>query len=263
MKRIRVMVMTLVLSVAMLVPEFSMLPAAYAQNETAALTQPAVSLEGSETAADADEEAFAEEPEVTEGTNEAGVKTPEGAAEAASAGEQSPRPAAGDDAAAAEQVTGEVAGAEDAAEVQTSFGAYDKQILTGLDEGGSLVIPADMQEAVTKEHSQYGNCVLINGKVADLNKVKISIGELDFNEGSVGRLTFDGLKDKDRGMTVKVLVYLDNEEEPTSEFALRKQMGKKEWSNDGELTVSLGSRKISGKHTVSLGFKVEGKKDTS
>ena len=41
MKRLQTILLTLVLSVAMLAPEFSMLPAAYAQDQTPALEQTA------------------------------------------------------------------------------------------------------------------------------------------------------------------------------------------------------------------------------
>ena len=177
-------------------------------------------------------------------------------------------PAVQEDQAAAENPAAAEEPAETPAEAPaeepvTEFGAYDRLEMVKLDESGSLVVPEDMQEAVTKSHSEYGNCVLVKGKVADLNTVKLGLGEFNFNEGSAGRLSFDGLKDKDVGMSVKVLIYLDDEAEPVGEFALKKQMGKKEWANSGERSVSLGSREISGTHTISLGFKVEGKKDTA
>lgn len=145
-------------------------------------------------------------------------------------------------------------------EEQKFTGAYEKFYMTTLYDQGFLEIPEEMRAAVKISHSKYGDCLLLKGKVEDLNALRITIAEdFNFNKGSVGRLTFDGLKDKDVGMSAKAQVYLDNEAEPASEFELRKQMGKKEWANDGEKTVSLGSRKISGKHRISIGFNIEGK----
>lgn len=250
MKRFQTILLTLLLSVAMLAPEFSMLPAAYAQDQTPALEQTAGEAEG---IGAADPET-GEEELTAEGESAAPA---EEAAEGALTEEDAEAPAvpAADPADGEEPAEGETSALE--------FGAYDRLSMVELDEGGSLVVPEDMQEAVTKSHSEYGNCVLVNGKVADLNAVRLDLGEFNFNEGSAGRLSFDGLKDKDVGMSVKVLLYLDDEAEPVGEFALKKQMGKKEWANSGERSVSLGSREITGAHNVSLGFKVEGKKATA
>ena len=51
MKKIRVIILTLILSISMLAPELSLIPAAYAQDETPALSQSIESAEGATDAA--------------------------------------------------------------------------------------------------------------------------------------------------------------------------------------------------------------------
>lgn len=141
--------------------------------------------------------------------------------------------------------------------------AYDKFRFTELDDQGSFKIPADMKDKIEISHTKYGDGVLLKGKVKDLNSIRIDLDrEFNFDSGSAGRLSFDGLKDKDAGMSVDVLVYLDDADEAVSEFSLRKQMGKKEWANAGEKTVSMGAQDITGKHRVSLGFSINGKDES-
>jgi hypothetical protein len=143
---------------------------------------------------------------------------------------------------------------------QQAATAYDKCFMTDLDNAGAFVISKDFRDKVEVSHTEYGNSVLLKGKVEDLNTMRITLNkEFNFNSGSVGRLSFDGLKDKDSGMSVSVLVYLDDADSPVAEISLRKQMGKREWSNAGEKSVSMGSANIKGKHKVSLGFSVTGK----
>ena len=203
MKRIRVALLTLVLSISMLVPEFSMLPAVYAQEETPAVTQSVDSAEGAEAPA--------------------------------------ARKAAVDES-----------------------GSYDMIYMTSLYDADQIVIPDGMKDKITVEPAEYGKGLLFTGKVEDLNSLQITIGkEFNFDSGSAGRLLFDGLKDKDRGMSVEAGIYLDNSETPLEEIPLSKQMGKREWANRGDKSVSLGSKEIIGKHKVSLRLKISGKKDSA
>ena len=203
MKRIRVALLTLVLSISMLVPEFSMLPAVYAQEETPAVTQ------------SVDSAADAEAPAATK------------------------------------------------AAVDES-GSYDMIYMTSLYDANQIVIPDEMKDKITIEPAEYGKGLLFTGKVEDLNSLQITIGkEFNFDSGSAGRLLFDGLRDKDRGMSVEAGIYLDNSETPLEEIPLSKQMGKREWANRGDKSVSLGSKEIIGKHKVSLRLKISGKKDSA
>jgi len=55
MRKIRVILLTLILSISMLAPELSMIPAAYAQDETPALTQSAENTGAVNDAAGADD----------------------------------------------------------------------------------------------------------------------------------------------------------------------------------------------------------------
>lgn len=248
MKKVHALLLTLVLSVSMLVPEFAMLPAAYAEDQTPALTQSVendeVNAAASEPAADNQGAAAADSaaPEDEPGSDTEGLS------------------ASGEELESLDALE-EAEGLEATEDSKVTINAYEKLSMTDLDDKGALVIPDALKETIKLSHSDSG-AVLVKGTVADLNALKIKIGgDFDFNDGSVGRLSFDGLKDKDRGMTVKVQVYLDDEAEPVSEFALKKQMGKTDWSNDGEQSISLGSKKIAGRHSISLGLKVEGKKD--
>lgn len=151
----------------------------------------------------------------------------------------------------------------DSAEQGVLTDSYAAIPFTKLDEQGGLPIPEDLTGKITKSHTQYGDSVLLEGSVADLNALRIPIGEFHFDAGNVGRLSFDGLRDKDYGMKVEVLLYLDDGEDPIATIPLRKQMGKREWSNAGECSANLGEAGISGDHSLSLGFQITGKKDTA
>ena len=197
MKKFCTFLLTLVLSISMLVPEFAMLPAAYAEDG-----EPAVDPIGIDDPAD---------------------------------------PSA------------------DPAEYGTS---YDMLQMTELYKAEALTIPEEMQENIAIEPAEFGGGLLFTGTVGDLNSTYITF-EKDFNfdSGSVGRLYIDGLRDKDVGMTVEVEVYLDSSKSPIVTVPLKKQMGKKEWVNAGDKSVSLGTGEISGRHTVALKLKISGKGD--
>ena len=98
--------------------------------------------------------------------------------------------------------------------------------MTDLYYGGALVIPESMQDKI--KFSRTGSGLLINGKIEDLNSTYLTIkNEFDFDSGSVGRICIEGLRDKDRGMTVEVEVYLDGSKSPQVTIPLKKQMGKR------------------------------------
>ena len=191
MKRIRVLLLTLVLSISMLAPEFSMLPAAYADDEAPAVTN--------------------EQP------------VPE---------EQS---------------------------------SYDTFSMTELYDAGAInFLPEAEEEKITVSQTGDGSGLLFKGKVADFNSTYIELGHgFNFDSGNVGRIVFDGLKDKDAGMTVEVEVYVDDSKSPVVTIPLKRQMGKTEWENDGEQSISLGEHGIDGehKHKIALLLKISGKKD--
>jgi len=236
MKRIRVALLTLVLSISMLVPEFSMLPAVYAQDETPAVTQSV------DSAADAEAPA---ESAVDPAANSADT-----AADTES-GDRAPGSADSVDQAFTKASVDET-------------GSYDMIYMTSLYDADQIVIPDEMKDKITIEPAEYGKGLLFTGKVEDLNSLQITIGkEFNFDSGSAGRLLFDGLRDKDRGMSVEAGIYLDNSETPLEEIPLSKQMGKREWANRGDKSVSLGSKEIIGKHKVSLRLKISGKKDSA
>lgn len=256
MKRIRTILLTLVLSVSMLAPEFSMLPAAYAQDAAPAVEQSAdaagaAGAEADALAAESGGEAASEaepaaEPQGADAEPAVDAAEADGAEDGETTDPESPEPGDTDD------------------QDWQAPGSYDVIPMVELDDHGMLVLPEGTPETVSTSHSEYGECVLVKGTVADFNALRVKVGdEFDFTEGGAGRLTLDALKDKDAGMSVKLQVYLDDEAEPVGEVALKKQMGKREWANDGSLDFSLGEKEITGKHSVSLGFKIEGKKDTA
>ena len=202
MKRLRVILLTLALTVSMLAPEFAMLPAAYAEDGSPAVEQ---SVDGTETAGDTEDPA-------TETT-----------------------------------------------------GSYDLLQMTDVyDSGGLTMFPEGMQDKITVEHSRDDRGILLTGTVADLKSTYITFGdEFCFDSGSVGRLYFDGLKDRDVGMDVEVEVYLDDGKSPIVTIPLKKQSGKNEWASKGDKSISLGTSGISGKHSVALMLNITGKKDTA
>ncbi|MBQ3369817.1 MAG: CotH kinase family protein [Mogibacterium sp.] len=265
MKKISTILLTLVLSISMLVPSFSALPAyaddgmPAAQSVQADQTDVAAGdvIEANDGAAVGDP-ADPADPSAEDPANHADDADPadpvaeDPANPADPVGENPADPAAED--------TEDPANPEDPVE----FGSYDKLSMVALDDAKKIVLPEAVQDKIKVTHTQYGNGLLFTGTVADLNSSYITLDtELDFDSGSVGRLTLDGLKDKDRGMTVEVEIYLDDCKSPCGTIALKKQMGKKEWSNDGEQTFTLGENGISGRHKVALLLKITGKKDTA
>lgn len=287
MKKIRVFLLTLVLSISMLAPEFSMLPAAYAQDVAPAATA-AAAVEGAESVDTAPSAESAEAPTGTDqgatapaAGNDASAEAPvagsdtsadaQAGAEAVPASPETAKNSidtngeAGADAGATAEAAPAPAAEPDgtAAEDPAEPTSYDRIDMTALESKGAVKIPDKMKDKIDVSHVEDGDGVLFKGKVADLNSTLIDLGyDFNFDSGSVGRLSFDGLKDKDKGMSVYVGVYIDGSKTPLTEIPLKKQMGKKEWTNDGEKSVSLGEAGIKGKHKVSLGFRIEGKDES-
>ncbi len=233
MRKIRVILLTLILSISMLAPELSMIPAAYAQDETPALTQSAENTDAVNDAAGADDSENPDEPaNVVKGDGD-DPENPEGSADTAKGDGDEP--------------------AEPAAE----FGSYDKLQIADLYEAGKITFPEEIKEPVAE-----GSGLLFSGKVGELNGAYINIDvPFDFNEGSVGRVTFDGLKDKTSNMNVDVEVYFDGSKSPSATIPLKRQMGKEKWANDGEKSVTLGTGGFKGEHSVALRFNITGVTD--
>ncbi|MBR3330444.1 MAG: CotH kinase family protein [Mogibacterium sp.] len=262
MKRISTFLLTMLLSISMLVPGMAMDPAVYAEDE-----QPAaeVMVEDASGAGAAESGAAAAEAE------DSAAADPQ-----AGPGAVTQAPAAGSDQAGTDEssIEGSEAGlAEDpeepadpdAVESQAvDVDAYGTISMPDLDDAKALVISEDMKDKVEVKRTKSGDGLVFTGKVANLNAMTISLNtKLDFDSGSVGRVTIDGLKDKDRGMNANVELYFDGSESPAAAASLKKQMGKAEWSNDGEQSVSLGDSGLSGSHSVALKLKITGKSDTS
>ena len=264
MKKISTILLTLVLSISMLVPGFSMLPAAYAEGEN-----PAAAIESTDGAAAEDgitgsgqAGAAADEGAAADPQGDRGAGTAEnqgaGAAQAGTAGSNSENP----DAEPAE--TEEPADLEETEDTEEAveFGSYDTISMVDLYDAKAIKIPEEMQGKVTIKLTKSGDGLVFTGTVADLNAMYITLGaELNFDSGSIGRIVFDGLRDKDRKMNVGVEVYFDDCKSPSATVSLKKQMGKKEWSNEGEQSVGMGSSEFSGKHRVALKLKITGKAD--
>ena len=259
----------------MLAPEFAMLPAVYAQDETPAHTQTV------DIAEDAEAPAAADTADLSAGNGEAAAADPESGDLPSDAGLEPEDQAAGDtsgtaleagndtetageeEAVVAEPAVPLAAGtAEETAATPAEFGSYDNLLIADLYDAKKFVISQDMQGKIKVAPAEYSKGLVFTGKVADLNSTVFTIDkEFDFNSGGVGRFNIDGLKDKDRGMNVDVEVYLDGSESPAATASLKKQMGKKEWSSKGEKSVSFGSSEISGKHRIAFRLKITGKED--
>ena len=144
---------------------------------------------------------------------------------------------------------------------------YDQGLIYIQEDSSSEPAPLSETTLVEVSKTKYGNGLLIEGKVSTLKSIRIVIDhEFDFTNGEVGRIAFDGLKDKDYGMSVRANLYLNDTESTTEiqleDIELRKQMGKKEWSNDGDRSVDLIGNELDSKYKVALGFDITGKKDS-
>ncbi len=271
MKRIRVLLLTLALTLSMMAPEFAMLPAVYAESDTpAAVTaesnqaadpdasgapaaneaaDPATGTPDADPSADALEEA---DP------GEAVVRAPDNGQDAVD-----PEPADMPDPAPADVPDPAPADVPDPEPQPFKFDSYKKLNMRDLYNANILVIPDELKDKITVEPAEYGSGLLLSGNVGDLNAAYLTISEeFNFDSGSVGRFYFDGLKDKDKGMDVEIEVYLDDEKTPKVTIPLKKQMGKREWANKGDKSVNLSTAEITGKHRVALRPKISGKNDT-
>ena len=272
MKRIRVLLLTLALTLSMLAPEFAMFPAAYAEDGQPAVEQSADGIEAAgvtDEAADTDAASGASETaknsQANSASDDAADAAEDAAIETADPGEAGVG-APGNDPGADDPAITTGLDADPSSEEKDpfEFGSYKKLMMTDLSDEKLLQLPEELKDKITIQPAKYGEGLLLSGTVADLNAAYITIGEeFNFDAGSVGRLYFDGLKDKDKGMTVETEIYLDDSKSPTASIPLKKQMGKKEWANKGDVSFSLGSSEISGKHRVALRLKITGKKDTA
>ena len=283
MRKIRVILLTLILSISMLAPELSMIPAAYAQDETPAVTQSAdntgdaagtdagtgsgagaltatPAAPGETTGAATDTANGAQGGAADEGKAAAGLQKA-GAANDAAGADDSENPAGAAKAGAddPENPAGTAKGdGDEPEEPAAEFGSYDKLQIADLYEAGKITFSEGVKEPV-----EEGSGLLFSGKVGDLNGAYINIDvPFDFNEGSVGRVTFDGLKDKTSNMDVDVEVYFDGSKSPSATIPLKRQMGKVKWANDGEKSVTLGTGGFKGEHSVALRFKITGVADS-
>lgn len=138
--------------------------------------------------------------------------------------------------------------------------------MPALYDSGKLLLPESMTEPVSEEDStpkvtvkktKYREGLLLEGTANALSSDKIVIAdEFDFGETNVGRISFDGLSDRVPSVTVHM--YLDDGDTPIASFPLRKQTGKKAWFNNGDISVDKMSEPITGKHRVSFGFEISG-----
>lgn len=272
MRKIRVILLTLILSISMLAPELSMIPAAYAQDETPAVTQSADNT-GDAASTDAGTGSGAgdltETPAAPEETTGAATDTANGAqggaADEGKAAAGLQKAGAANDAAGADDSENPEEPADTAngdgdepEEPAAEFGSYDKIQIADLYEAGKLALPEGVKAPV-----EEGSGLLFSGKVGDLNGAYINIDvPFDFDDGSVGRVTFDGLKDKTSNMDVDIEVYFDGSKSPSATIPLKRQMGKVKWANDGEKSVTLGTGGFKGEHSVALRFKITGVADS-
>ena len=139
---------------------------------------------------------------------------------------------------------------------KTDLDSYFRIPFPTLKKENRLILPEGMAE-VSLSEPRYGNGVLFSGTVEALESGRIGIvQDFCFDRNPVGRISLDGLRD--RGLDVKVHVYLDDEAEPSITFSLAGQMGKKEWGNEGEKSFDITGNNLTGNHSVSISFDIEG-----
>ena len=149
--------------------------------------------------------------------------------------------------------------------------SYGPVSLTDAYTQGAIKLPESMQpetdsygatvEKVTFSEPKFGTGLLLTGKAGDLKSGRIGLDtQFDFNGNPVGRVTVDGLRE--RGVSVTIYIFLDDQEEPVASFALKNTMGKQDWKNPGDITQDVYGLGITGLHRVSLGFEISGIKDS-
>ena len=145
---------------------------------------------------------------------------------------------------------------EETDELWATSVSYRRMAFTDLMDAGKLK-PPDTMPDVKLERSAKGGGIMVSGPYDQLASGKILIdNEFNFDENAVGRITVDGLSDKTFKGAVKI--YLDNDTEPAVSIPLRKQMGKKGWTREGEVTSVVLNKDIKGRHSVSIGFDIAG-----
>ena len=105
--------------------------------------------------------------------------------------------------------------------------------------------------------SKYG-ALQIRCSQGRLNSARIKINTVySFDRNPVGRIAIVGISEKN--VTAYVDVYLDDETEPAASFLLK---GAKETALEPKnKSVDVYDRRLTGEHSVSLGFRVSGKSD--
>ena len=112
------------------------------------------------------------------------------------------------------------------------------------------------QTSVNAESHGFG--ALLSGPVSELESGRLQIAnEFDFSGNPVGRISLHGVAE--RGVIVEALIYLDAEEEPVCTFALDNRGKKGGWNIGEAVSESVYSKKITGSHKVSIGFRISGK----
>lgn len=145
---------------------------------------------------------------------------------------------------------------ESGQQAQTELDSYFRFPFRTLREEDRLKLP-DGMSGVVLSVPKNSNGLLFTGTVDALQSGKMEIlHDFNFDRNPVGRISLDGLRD--RGLNVKVHIYLDGEEEPFLTYTLAGQMGKKEWENDGEKSLDISDKKLTGKHRVFLSFEIAG-----
>ena len=179
MKKIRVIILTLILSISMLAPELSLIPAAYAQDETPALTQSIGSAEDAagNTGDTASGAADAASDKVSGDSQNGGAQTdPAPAASDTAGAADSDKGGTGNSDASGTVTTDGAANtdeggtatlaldasdpAEDPEEPAVEFNSYDKIFMTKLYDGGALTIPEEMQSKIEITHAESGKGLL-------------------------------------------------------------------------------------------------------
>ena len=138
---------------------------------------------------------------------------------------------------------------------------FDDEALS-LSEGMDNTKITEMTETNSKTKETKAVGAKVRGTVADLTSGRVVIGkDFDFDGNPVGRISL--LAGTDMGLIVKARVYLDDETEPAAVFRLDNGKSSSNWDEIDEYTSNVYDKKITGTHTISVGFDVVGEDDAN
>ena len=124
--------------------------------------------------------------------------------------------------------------------------------------GGKLTATGEL----TNENYSEGEdgALLITAPLASFNSGRVLIDEsFNFDRNPVGRVVINALASE--GITAYADVYLDDEAEPVASLKLRHDYLEQGKDTPGNVAIDVYGKRITGIHSVSIGFRLEGAAD--